>query len=91
MSITKQVHEQGYSIQVTLYIRSHVNLLSSVAFLFCLDLNDALWLASRALKLVAVMPTYVSEVSPEVTVLWYTMSSRRHSSFNRQVTFLGHP
>ena len=62
---------------------------SSVAFLFCLDLNDALWFASRALKLVAVMPMYVLEVSPEVTVAWYRMPLRRHSSFNGQVTFLG--
>ena len=64
-------------------------LLSSVAFLFSLDLNDALWFARRALKLVAVMPTYDSEVSPQVTVAWYTMSLRRHSPFNGQVAFLG--
>ena len=63
--------------------------LSPVGFLFSLDLNDAMWFARRAFKLVAVMPTYDSEVSPQVTVAWYTMSLRRHSLFNGQVAFFG--
>ena len=54
-------------------------LLSSVLFRFCFDLNDALWLANLVLKLVAVIPTYVSSLLSHVTVAWYTMSLARHS------------
>ena len=42
-------------------------LLSSVLFRFCFDLNDALWFANLALKLVAVIPTYVSSLLSHVT------------------------
>ena len=64
-------------------------LLSSVLFRFCFDLNDALWFANLALKLVAVIPTYVSSLSPHVTVAWYTMSLTRHSPFKGHVAFFG--
>ena len=62
-------------------------LLSSVLFRFCFDLNDALWFSNLALKLVAVIPTYVSSLSSHVTVAWYTMSLARHSPSRGHVAF----
>ena len=54
-------------------------LLSSVALRFDSILNEASWLAYLDLKLVAVNPTYVSILLPQVTVARYTMSLARHS------------
>ena len=48
-------------------------LLSSVALRFDSILNEALWLAYLDLKLVAVNPTYVSTLLPQVTVARYTI------------------
>ena len=64
-------------------------LLSSVLFRFCFDLNDALWFANLTLKLVAVIPTYVSFLLSHVTVAWYTMSLARHSLSRGHVAFFG--
>ena len=54
-------------------------LLRAVALRFDSILNEALWLAYLDLKLVAVNPTYVSILLPQVTVARYTMSLARHS------------
>ena len=64
-------------------------LLSSVALRFDSILNEALWLAYLDLKLVAVNPTYVSILLPQVTVARYTMSLARHSPSRGHVAFLG--
>ena len=52
---------------------------SSFALHFVPVLNEALRLAELDLKLVAVSPTYVSTVLPQVTTAWYMMSFVWHS------------
>ena len=41
-----------------------------------------------ALKLVAVIPTHISSLSPHITVAWYTISFVRHLAFFEQLHFL---
>ena len=64
--------------------------LSSVALCLSLDLNDALRLVNLALKLVDVIPTYVSldNGSLQVTVAWYTMFSVKQFFSNGHSLFL---
>ena len=56
-------------------------------------LNDCLWLAHLALKGFSVKPTYVSVLSSDFTVAWYTIPlarhwlSRGHSVFLLQLQF----
>ena len=64
-------------------------LLSSVLFRFCFNLNDALWFANLALKLVAVIPTCASSLLSHVTVGWYTMLLARHSPSRGHVAIFG--
>ena len=58
-------------------------------FRFCSVFNVALWFASLDLKAVTVIPTYVSSLSPHVTVAWYTTSFARHSPSRGHIVLLG--